>query len=42
MFPGIDEGTWTFTKIREARDGEKDDSLAQAKVSRVVRMTRIG
>ena len=31
MFPGIDEGTWTFTKIREARDGEKEDFLAQAK-----------
>ncbi|KAI5843585.1 actin-domain-containing protein [Tricharina praecox] len=31
MFPGIDEGTWIFTKVREARDGEKEDLLAQAK-----------
>jgi len=31
MFPGIEEGMWTFTKIREARDGEKEDLLAQAK-----------
>ena len=34
MFHGIDEGTWTFTKIREARDGEKEDLIAQAKKQR--------
>jgi len=31
MFPSLEEGTWTFTKIREARDGEKEDLIAQAK-----------
>lgn len=34
MFPGIEEGTWTFTKVREARDGEKEDLIAQAKGQR--------
>jgi actin-related protein 9 len=33
MFPGIDEGTWTYTKIREARDGEKEHLLAQEKAA---------
>lgn len=34
MFHGLEEGTWTFTKIREARDGEKEDLIAQAKSQR--------
>ncbi|KAA8893247.1 hypothetical protein FN846DRAFT_979753 [Sphaerosporella brunnea] len=39
MFPGIDEGTWTFTKIREARDGEKEHLLAQEKGLRAAAAT---
>ncbi|KAI5778877.1 actin-domain-containing protein [Geopyxis carbonaria] len=30
MFPGIEEGTWTATKIREAHDGEKAELIAKA------------
>lgn len=31
MFPGIEEGTWAFTKIREARANEKDELLKAKK-----------
>ncbi|RPA98380.1 actin-like ATPase domain-containing protein [Choiromyces venosus 120613-1] len=30
MFPALESGTWTWTKIREAREGEKDRLLATA------------
>lgn len=33
MFPGIEEGTWTATKIREAREGEKEDLIAKQKAA---------
>lgn len=33
MFPGIEEGTWTATKIREAREGEKEDLMAKQKAA---------
>lgn len=28
MFPALEPGTWTWTKVREAREGEKDRLLA--------------
>ena len=30
MFPALEPGTWTWTKVREAREGEKDRLLATA------------
>ncbi|KAG0129197.1 hypothetical protein HOY82DRAFT_505919 [Tuber indicum] len=30
MFPALESGTWTWTKVREAREGEKDRLLATA------------
>ncbi|KAL7267415.1 Actin-like protein arp9 [Rhizina undulata] len=35
MFPGIEPGTWTATKIREAREGEKEDFIARSKAAMV-------
>lgn len=34
MFPALDPGTYTYTKIREAREGEKEDLIAQSKAAK--------